>query len=63
MQCGLLGNIGIKKLFKCLELFVDWLQGGLYDFISLPISMFKNMNPEDMNTIMNLHTKYSRKPL
>ena len=53
----------MKKLFKCLELFVGWLQGGLYDFTTLPVSMFKHMDPKDIDTIMSLHTKYRSKSL
>ena len=63
MQRRLLGDIDMKKLFKCLELFVDWLQGGLYDFVGLPVSMFKHMSPKDSEAIMGLHTKYSCKLL
>ena len=51
----------MKKLFKCLGLFVGWLQGGLYDFNSLPISLFKHLNHGDLDTIMKAHTKYSCK--
>ena len=62
-QRRLLGDIEMKKLFKCLELFVGWLQGGLYDFTTLPVSMFKHMDPKDIDTIMSLHTKYPSKSL
>ena len=63
VQRKLLGDVEMKKLFKCLELFVDWLQGGLYDFASLPVSMFKHMSPKDTDIIMSLHTNYSCKSL
>ena len=46
----------MKSLFKCLELFVDWLQGGLYDFNSLPFSVFKPLNDEDVNTVMKVYS-------
>ena len=51
----------MKRLFKCLGLFVGWLQSGLYDFSSLPISVFKHLKCEDVNTIMTSCSKYSRK--
>ena len=53
----------MKKLFKCLGLFVGWLQGGLYDFSSLPISVFKHLEYEDVDTIMTTYSKYSCKLL
>ena len=46
----------MKSLFKCLELFVDWLQGGLYDFNSLPFSVFKPLNDEDVSTVMQVYS-------
>ena len=63
VQRRLLGDIERKKLFKCPELFVGWLQGGLYDFTTLSVSMFKHMNPKDTDAIMSLHTKYPCKSL
>ena len=62
-QRKLLGDVEMKRLFKCLGLFVGWLQGGLYDFSSLPISVFKHLKCEDVNTIMTSSSKYSRKLL
>ena len=62
-QCKLLGDVEMKRLFKCLGLFVGWLQGGLYDFNSLPISVFKHLKSEDVNIIMKSCSKYSRKLL
>ena len=49
----------MKRLFHCLELFVDWLQGGLYDFRSLPILVFDHLKDGDVDSIMEVHTKYS----
>ena len=53
----------MKMLFKCLGLFVGWLQGGLYDFSSLPISVFKHLKCKDVNIIMETCSKYSCKLL
>ena len=53
----------MKRLFKCLGLFVGWLQGGLYDFNSLPISFFKHLNQTDLDSIMKTNLKYSCKLL
>ena len=44
----------MKKLFKCLGLFAGWLQGGLYDFGSLPISAFTHLEYADMDTVMKI---------
>lgn len=51
----------MKRLFQCLKLFVGWLQGGLYDFSTLPISVFVHLNHKDVETIMRAHSKYSCK--
>ena len=62
-QRKLLGDIEMKRLFKCIGLFVGWLQGGLYDFNSLPVSFFTHMSHEDVDTVMTVHSKYSCKLL
>ena len=59
-QRKLLGDVEMKRLFHCLELFVDWLQGGLYDFRSLPILVFDHLTVGDVDSIMEVHTKYLR---
>ena len=53
----------MKRLFCCLELFVSWLQGGLYDFSSLPLPVFSHLKDQDVDAIMKIHTKYSSKLL
>lgn len=58
-QLKLLGDVEMKRLFKCMGLFVGWLQGGLYDFCSLPISVFKHLEREDMETLGKIPLKYS----
>ena len=40
-QLKSLGDIEMKCLFKCMELFVGWLLDGLYDFSTLPISVIQ----------------------
>ena len=62
-QQNLLKSVEMKRLFHCLELFVGWLQGGLYDFSSLPLQLFNHLKDGDMDIIMNEHTNYSRKLL
>ena len=60
-QRKLLGDIEMKRLFSCAGLFVGWLQGGLYDFNTLPISFFTHLSHEDVDTVMTVHSKYSCK--
>ena len=48
----------MKNLFKCMELFVSWLLGGLYDFSTLPISVFKHMNTTDKEALEQIPSKY-----
>ena len=59
IQSKLLGEVEMKRLFKCMGLFVAWLQGGLYDFSSLPISVFKHLEKEDMEILGKIPIKYS----
>lgn len=61
VQRKLLGDVEMKRLFHCLELFVGWLQDGLYDFGSLPLLVFNHLKDEDIVTIMNVHINYSCK--
>ena len=58
-QLKLLGDVEMKRLFKCMGLFVGWLQGGLYDFSSLPMSVFKHLEREDIETLGKIPQKYS----
>ena len=48
----------MKNLFKCMELFVSWLLGGLYDFSTLPISVFKHMNTKDKEALEQIPSEY-----
>jgi len=53
-----LGGIEVKCLFKCMELFVEWLLGGLYDFSTLPISVFKHIDIKDKEALEQIPSKY-----
>ena len=59
IQMTLLENIEMKRLFKCMELFVGWLQGGLYDYSSLPISMFNHLKEDDKMILELIPETYS----
>ena len=48
VQLAIFRDLEIKRLFRCMELFVGWLQGGLYDFSNLPVSVFKQMDSKDV---------------
>jgi len=63
MQRKLLGDVEMERLCCCLGLFVDWLQGGLYDFSSLPMSVFSHLTHGDEDIIMKTDTKYPCKVL
>lgn len=58
-QLKLLGDVEMKQLFECMRLFVGWLQGGLYDFSSLPISVFKHLEREDIEALEKIPLQYS----
>ncbi|XP_065913406.1 uncharacterized protein [Dysidea avara] len=58
-QKVIFGEIEMKRLFRCMGLFVGWLQGGLYDFSTLPVSVFKHLDNEDKETLQKIPDKYS----
>ncbi len=45
MAC--LENIGLPYLYSTLELFIQWIKDGTYDFHRLPIAMKRHLNEED----------------
>jgi len=57
-QKGIFGVVEMKRLFRCMGLFVGWLQGGLYDFSTLPVSVFKHMDREDNEILWKIPEKY-----
>ena len=58
-QLATFEEIELKRLYSCLVLFTEWLQGGLYDFSTLPAAMFKHMKPEDQESIQQFDKQYS----
>ena len=57
-QKVIFGEIEMKRLFECMGLFVGWLQGGLYDFSTLPVSVFKHLDDEDKEALQKIPNKY-----
>ena len=57
-QLAVFEDIQLKRMFNCAVLFIEWLQGGLYDFSSLPDSVFKHMNSEDQEFIQRIPNQY-----
>jgi len=57
-QLAIFQGLELKRLFKCLELFVGWLQGGLYDFSNLPVSVFKQMDEKDIKELEKIPEEY-----
>ena len=57
-QKVIFGGLEMKRLFRCMGLFVGWLQGGLYDFSTLPVSVFKHMDREDNEILWKIPEKY-----
>ncbi len=44
----------LPDLYSTLNLFVQWIEYGIYDFCDLPLDMKKHMNREDEEKILNL---------
>ena len=53
----------MKKLFKTLELVVEWIKDGIYDFYTLPKAMKKPLRKEDKQTIIELQQTYNQSRL
>ena len=50
-QCYYLQNIKLVHLYKTLQLLVEWLELGMYDFCSLSFAMKVHLTEESKQTI------------
>ena len=57
-QMAQLMKIKLPYLYSTLEVFVKWIQYGMYDFHELPLDMKKHMKPEDEELISTVSGRY-----
>ena len=57
MKC--LSSINLSNLFSTLELFVEWVKEGLYDFCSLPMALKIQLSEDDLAAIENIPPRYN----
>ena len=50
----------MKKLFPTLELVVEWIKDGIYDFCTLPKAMKRPLRERDKLDIMALQQTYDQ---
>ena len=57
-QLASLQALKLPYLYSTLELFVNWVKDGVYDFHQLPFAMKKRLEPEDEEALDKLDTTY-----
>ena len=50
-QCNYLQNIKLVHLYKTLQLLVEWLELGMYDFCSLSFAMKVHLTEESKHVL------------
>ena len=50
----------MKNLFPTLELVVEWIKDGIYDFHTLPKAMKRPLREKDKQKIMGVHKLYDQ---
>ena len=55
-----IGAIPMKNLFPTLELIVQWIKDGIYDFYTLPKAMKKPLRERDKQKILEMHKSYDQ---
>ena len=57
-QIKVLENLPIAMVFTCLQLFIQWLNDGMYDFHTLPFALKTKMSPEDQEALHQIPNKW-----
>ena len=60
-QLACLLSLKLPYLYSTLELFVQWIQDGIYDFHHLPLVMKKHLEDKDVEMLQNIVVKYGGK--
>ena len=56
-QYNCLKNLKMRHVFKAMELLVDWMKVGMYDFCSLPFSLKEHMSGEDRERLHSIRER------
>ncbi len=59
-QLNYLLQLNLNSIFPCLQLFIEWVDKGLYDFFDLPLSMKACLSEGDLQYIDNYADLRSR---
>lgn len=54
----LIKQLQVKYTFSMLNLFIDWVKNGVYNFHYLPLNMKVRLNKQIVDNIDNLPKKY-----
>ena len=60
-QLACLLSLKLPYLYSTLEVFVQWIQDGIYDFHHLPLVMKKHLEDGDVETLQEIIGKYDGK--
>ena len=60
-QLACLQALKLPYLYSTLELFVHWIQDGIYDFHHLPLVMKKHLEDRDIEKLQEVIGKYDGK--
>ena len=57
-QLKFLEALPTVMVFTCLQLFIQWLKDGMYDFHTLPFTLKSHLSPNDLDALRLVPTKW-----
>ena len=57
-QLKFLESLPTAMVFTCLQLFIQWLKDGMYDFHTLPFTLKTHLSPEDQEALLQIPNKW-----
>ena len=58
-QLACLVELPLPSLFSCLQLFVNWVKDGVYDFAALPFGVKTRIPCQDLQSIQQIHLQWT----
>ena len=57
-QLKFLENLPTVMVFSCLQMFIQWLKDGMYDFHTLPLTLKTHLPLEDHEVLLQIPAKW-----
>ena len=57
-QLACLEELPLPSLYCCLQLFVRWVEDGMYDFCSLPFAVKTHISNQDLQALQQIPLKW-----